>query len=97
MRNNDIAIQIFSILITVYYKNTDFPRRPIPENKFPSRSPLAPVDNEIPDSANVQANPGQGANVPNSVENETVRESRQAQLNLGTSFILVIQYKTYFN
>ena len=40
-----------------------------------------PIDNEIPDSANVQSNPGPGANVPNSVENQ--RESRQAQLNLG--------------
>lgn len=41
-----------------------------------------PVNNEIPDSANVQSNQAPGANVPvSSVQNE--RESRQQQLNLG--------------
>ena len=40
-----------------------------------------PIDNEIPDSVNVQANLAPGANVPGAVENE--HESRQ-QLNLGT-------------
>ncbi len=39
-----------------------------------------PIDNEIPDSVNVQANLAPGANVPGAVENE--HESRQ-QLNLG--------------
>ncbi len=41
-----------------------------------------PIDNEIPDSVNVQANLAPGANVPGAVENE--HESRQ-QLNLGKS------------
>jgi len=39
-----------------------------------------PIENEIPDSANVQKSPA-GADVPDAVENE--REARQAQLNLG--------------
>jgi len=39
-----------------------------------------PIDNEIPDSANVQNSPA-GADVPTPVENES--ETRQAQLNLG--------------
>ena len=39
-----------------------------------------PIDNEIPDSVNVQANLAPGANVPGAVENEN--ESRH-QLNLG--------------
>ena len=44
-----------------------------------------PIDNEIPDSANVQANPGQGADVPQPVRNAgpTNNTNRQQQLNLG--------------
>ena len=38
-------------------------RRPLPS------APRIPIDNEIPDSANVQASPGQGADVPSPVEN----------------------------
>ena len=47
-----------------------------------------PIDNEIPDSSNVQANPGQGADVPQPVRNAgptNTNNSRQQQLNLGTS------------
>lgn len=58
------------------------PLRGAKPTEFQPRPPLAPVDNEIPDSANVQANPSPGANVPSSVENE-MKETRQAQLNLG--------------
>ena len=44
-----------------------------------------PIDNEIPDSANVQANPGQGADEPQPVRNAGPNNtnSRQQQLNLG--------------
>jgi len=73
-----------------------FPRKPIDFSaEAPSRpqrpkivndrdeevfSARPPIDNEIPDSANVQNSPA-GADVPTPVENES--ESRQAQLNLG--------------
>ena len=41
-----------------------------------------PIDNEIPDSANVQANEGPNADVPlSAIQNES--KSRQQQLNLG--------------
>jgi len=40
-----------------------------------------PIDNEIPDSVNVQANQPPDVSVPGSVENS--RESRQQQLNIG--------------
>ena len=46
----------------------------------PSR-PRPPIDNEIPDSSNVQNSPA-GANEPKPVENNR-SETRQAQLNLG--------------
>ena len=57
-----------------------------PRDKFsPDRSPYeparAPIDNEIPDSANVQNSPAAGADVPLPVEGQ--QETRQAQLNLG--------------
>ena len=43
-----------------------------------------PMDNEIPDSANVQSNPGQGADEPQPVRNAgPTNTSRQQQLNLG--------------
>ena len=43
-----------------------------------------PIDNEIPDSANVQANPGQGADEPQPVRNAGPNNTaRQQQLNLG--------------
>jgi hypothetical protein len=59
------------------------PGRVRPRPAAPS-GPRVPIDNEIPDSANVQANPGQGANEPKPVENHREGESRQqAQLNLG--------------
>ena len=58
-----------------------------------SPTPLAPVDNEIPDSANVQSSRGglqadQGADVPNSRSTKANGEEdvRQAQLNLGRNF-----------
>lgn len=68
--------------------------RPDPESFKPRpRPPFAtnddgfsarpPIDNEIPDSANVQANPGPRADEPSSVANDNPRETRQAQLNLG--------------
>jgi len=72
-----------------------FPRKPIdfsPDAPRPQRPKIVndrdeevfsarpPIDNEIPDSANVQNSPA-GADVPTPVENES--ESRQAQLNLG--------------
>ena len=72
-----------------------FPRKPIdfsPEATRPIRPKIVndrdeevfsarpPIDNEIPDSANVQNSPA-GADVPTPVENES--ETRQAQLNLG--------------
>ena len=44
-----------------------------------------PIDNEIPDSVNVQANLAPGANVPGAVENEN--ESRH-QLNLGIFYFI---------
>ncbi len=61
------------------------PGRVRPRPAAPS-APRVPIDNEIPDSANVQANPGQGANVPNPVENNREGEARQQQLNLGMKF-----------
>lgn len=45
-----------------------------------------PIDNEIPDSANVQANPGQGADEPQPVRNAGTPNNNgrhQQQLNLG--------------
>ena len=50
-----------------------------------------PIDNEIPDSANVQANPGQGADEPQPVRNAGPNNSnanRQQQLNLGKNNLL---------
>ena len=63
-----------------------------PRDKFaPDRSPYeparAPIDNEIPDSANVQSSPAAGADVPQPVEGGQ-QETRQAQLNLGELFLL---------
>ena len=58
-----------------------------PRDKFsPDRSqydgaPRAPIDNDIPDSSNVQREAGAGADVPLPVEGR--KETRQAQLNLG--------------
>ena len=40
-----------------------------------------PIDNEIPDSSNVQDSRDTGADVPQAVDAQP--ESRQAQLNLG--------------
>jgi hypothetical protein len=48
-----------------------------------------PIDNEIPDSVNVQANLAPGANVPGAVENE--HESRQ-QLNLGIRLLNLFEF-----
>merc|ERR1739844_581696 len=47
----------------------------------PELRPRPPIDNEIPDSANVQNSPA-GAEEANPVENNR-SETRQAQLNLG--------------
>jgi len=73
-----------------------FPKKPIdfsPESARPLRPrkkdsqlrpelrPRPPIDNEIPDSANVQNSPA-GADEPSPVENNR-SETRQAQLNLG--------------
>ena len=52
--------------------------------RYPNEPARFPIDNEIPDSVNVQANFGPGANLPGAVENEN--ESRQ-QLNLGNFFV----------
>jgi hypothetical protein len=55
-----------------------------------------PMDNEIPDSANVQANPGQGADVPQPVRNAgptNTNTSRQQQLNLGKNQITSIAFE----
>ena len=82
-----------------------FPRKPIdfsPEGPRPQRPKIVndrdedvfsarpPIDNEIPDSANVQNSPA-GANVPTPVENES--ESRQAQLNLGKTILDILYLK----
>ena len=51
-----------------------------------------PMDNEIPDSANVQANPGQGADVPQPVRNagpNSTSNNRQQQLNLGRPILKI--------
>merc|ERR1712060_63003 len=73
-----------------------FPKKPIdfspesarplrPRKKYsqlrPELRPRPPIDNEIPDSANVQNSPA-GADEPSPVENNR-SETRQAQLNLG--------------
>merc|ERR1711976_1064912 len=48
----------------------------------PNPDPRFPINNEIPDSANVQANEGPNADVPlSAIQNES--KSRQQQLNLG--------------
>ena len=57
-----------------------------------------PIDNEIPDSANVQANPGQGADEPQPVRNAGTPNNNgrhQQQLNLGKSLLSTIH--TSFN
>ncbi|TRY61198.1 hypothetical protein TCAL_01485 [Tigriopus californicus] len=59
------------------------PRRPPFTTNDDGFSARPPIDNEIPDSANVQANPGPRADEPSSVANDNPRETRQAQLNLG--------------
>jgi len=46
---------------------------------FSPRPPMAPIDNEIPDSANVKKSLSAGADEPQPVESE----GRQAKLNLG--------------
>ena len=51
------------------------------EREFPE------INNEIPDAA-VQANPGQEADVPLSVQNN--RETRQQQLNLGKHIPVIL-------
>ena len=56
---------------------------PIRNNEEGLAAEQFPIDNEILD-ANVQANPGQGADVPLSVQNN--RENRQQQLNLGKTY-----------
>ena len=54
-------------------------RKPRPES---SPDPRFPINNEIPDSANVRANQGPKADVPvSAVQNES--KSRTQQLNLG--------------
>ena len=70
-------------------------QRPVRPNRNsrPPQRPLAPVDNEIPDSVNVQANPSPGASLPNSVaDNYDLKESKQAQLNLGKKKILNVPF-----
>jgi hypothetical protein len=58
------------------------PRSPVKYSKDePSEPARFPIDNEIPDSVNVQANQPPDVSVPGSVENS--REARQQQLNLG--------------
>ena len=59
-------------------------RRPTFRGGDDGFSARPPIDNEIPDSANIQTNIGPGANVPNSMETEM--KSRQAQLNLGKNW-----------
>jgi len=56
------------------------PRKKDPQLR-PELRPRPPIDNEIPDSANVQNSPA-GADEPSPVENNR-SETRQAQLNLG--------------
>ena len=61
-----------------------FPRekfQPEVEREREVFSARPPIDNEIPDSANVQNSPAAGADVPQPVEGHS--ETRQAQLNLG--------------
>ena len=78
-------------------------RKPFFGAGIPSESnadPRFPIKNEIPDSANVQANQGPRADVPvSSVQNE--RESRTQQLNLGNfcslkSLFLLLEKKLIF-
>ena len=60
------------------------------ENSNPD--PRFPIKNEIPDSANVQANQGPRADVPpvSAVQNE--RDARANQLNLGEENFLSMKY-----
>ena len=62
--------------------NLDRSKEELNKNKNEPEPAREPIDNEIPDSVNVQANLAPGANVPGAVENEN--ESRH-QLNLGIS------------
>ncbi len=74
-------------------KDDGFSARPPPLVLSPRQpTPLAPVDNEIPDSANVRSNPGQGADVPGSRTATEEKESRKAQLNLGKSSVQVASH-----
>jgi len=51
------------------------------ETRRPQYTARPPMDNEIPDSANVQNSAAPGADLPSSVDANP--ETRQAQLNLG--------------
>ena len=58
---------------------------------FPPARP--PIDNEIPDSANVQ-NSRAGADVPQPVQNES--EKRQAKLNLGECQTAILPKRVFY-
>ena len=70
--------------ICLFFVSDDF-SRPVRRKKpiaDPNPDPRFPINNEIPDSANVQANEGPNADVPlSAIQNES--KSRQQQLNLG--------------
>ena len=53
-----------------------------------------PIDNEIPDSSNVQDSRDAGADVPQAVDGKP--ESRQAQLNLGRCTHVIRQYSARY-
>ena len=60
----------------------------------PNPDPRFPINNEIPDSANVQANEGPNADVPlSAIQNES--KSRQQQLNLGKFLTLFSHYNEF--
>ena len=70
-----------------------FPRekfQPEVEREREVFSARPPIDNEIPDSANVQNSPVAGADVPQPVEGHS--ETRQAQLNLGKMIAYIPQF-----
>ena len=64
-----------------FLPGTGRPRDKFSPDKNSYEPARAPIDNEIPDSANVQNSPAAGADVPQPVEGG--QETRQAQLNLG--------------
>ena len=82
--------------ICLFFVSDDF-SRPVRRKKpiaDPNPDPRFPINNEIPDSANVQANEGPNADVPlSAIQNES--KSRQQQLNLG-KFLTWFSYYNEF-